>query len=383
MKKSTLIIGVAVTVSLAVAVVALYVYGQKKLIRDSINQFNIAKSLYDNSQWMEAEQLFSEIERKYRRSDVAPESSYYGGIMLQAGGQYEEALEKWKRLSQIENNPRAMEIYYYIGYCQEMIGRKSESAEQYARLAGMQQAGEFAGLAKAGLARIAEKEGSAEKARALYEEALALVSAKETRDSIKSQYGNLNLRMFMQPREGEFTESYLIKPGDSIVAIAINRKSTVDLLCKINDIENPASIRPNKRILIPLTDFSVMIDKSDFEMTLYNHGAFFKSYKVGLGKKGCTPVGEFVIDNKMKNPTWWSPNQGPIPPGDPRNELGTRWMGLKPLTPGVGTDYGIHGTIDPSTIGWESSNGCPRMYPKDAEELFMLVTEGTPVTIQE
>lgn len=383
MKKNTLIIGLVVTIVLAVAVVTLYFYGQKKLIRDSINQFNIAKSLYDNSQWMEAEQLFAEIARKYRRSDVVPECLYYLAIMLQAEGDYAEALEKWQDLSQIENNPRAMEINYYIGYCQEMMGRNSESVEQYTRIAGMQQAGEFAGLAKAGLGRIAEVEGSPEKTRALYEEAMALVSAKETRNSIKSQLGDLNMRMFMLPKEGEHMEAYLIKPGDSMVAIAINRKSTVDLLCKINDIENPASVKPNKRLLIPITDFSILIDKSDFEMTLFNHGSFFKSYRVGLGKRGCTPVGEFVIDNKIKDPTWWSPNQGPIPPGDPRNELGTRWMGLKPLTPGIGTDYGIHGTIDPSTIGWESSNGCPRMYPKDAEEFFMFVTEGTPVTIQE
>jgi lipoprotein-anchoring transpeptidase ErfK/SrfK len=72
-----------------------------------------------------------------------------------------------------------------------------------------------------------------------------------------------------------------------------------------------------------------------------------------------------------------------VPAGDPRNELGTRWMAIKPLTPGIGPDYGIHGTIDPSTIGWESSNGCPRMYPKEAEELYMLIPIGTPVVIEE
>ena len=71
-----------------------------------------------------------------------------------------------------------------------------------------------------------------------------------------------------------------------------------------------------------------------------------------------------------------------ISKGDPNNELGTRWMAMKPLTPGIGPDYGIHGTIDPSTIGWESSNGCPRMYPAEAEELYMLVPIGTPVVVE-
>jgi len=46
-------------------------------------------------------------------------------------------------------------------------------------------------------------------------------------------------------------------------------------------------------------------------------------------------------------------------------------------------DLGIHATIDPSSIGWASSRGCPRMRQEDAEELFDLVTLRTPVTIVE
>ncbi len=182
--------------------------------------------------------------------------------------------------------------------------------------------------------------------------------------------------------ENEHKRAYLIKPGDSMVAIALRNSVTVDQLCRINGISNPARIRLNMRILIPTADFSIHIDKSDFKLTLNNHDMFFKSYKVGLGKHGSTPAGEFEVSDKMKNPVWWSPN-GPVPAGDPRNELGTRWMALKPLNPGIGPDYGIHGTIDPSTIGWNSSNGCPRMYPEEAEELYMLIPIGTPVVIEE
>lgn len=383
MKKGAIVTGLIVTLLLAAAVAGLYYFGRQKMIRDSVNQFNAAMSLYENSQWPEAQHLFGEVLRKYPRSDAAPESIYYVAFILQADGKYDEALEKWKSRSQIEGDPRATEIDYYIALCLERLDKNDEAAAQYERLGSNREAGDYAALARAGLGRIAEGAGDLEKAHALYEEALDLAGdSGKTIGLAERLLGELNLRLYYTPTVDEYKKVYLIKPGDSMVAIALRNDVTVDQLCKLNDISNPARIRPNMRILIPNSDFSIHIDKSDFKLTLYNHDRFFKSYKVGLGKHGSTPVAEYEISDKEKDPTWWSPN-GRIPPGDPNNELGTRWMKMKPLTPGIGPDYGIHGTIDPSTIGWESSNGCPRMYPAEAEELFMLVPIGTPVVVEQ
>lgn len=383
MKKGAIVTGLIITLLLVAAVGGLYYYAQKKMIRDSVNQFSAAKSLYERSQWPEAEHLFTEVLRKYPRSDVAPDSLYYVAAMMQAGGRYDEALEKWRLLAGAKAGARMVEISYNIGHCLEKLDKMAEAVTEYKRVASMNEAGEFASLATSGLGRIAENADNLEEAHGRYEDAMALAGdAGEARDIAEKLLGGLNLRLFLTPKEDEHKKAYLIKSGDSMVAIALHHNATVDLLCKINGIRSPTRIRPNMRILIPNSDFSVAIDKSDFKLTLYNHDRFFKSYKVGLGKHGSTPVGEFEISDKIRNPTWWSPD-GPIPPGDPRNELGTRWMALKPLTPGIGPDYGIHGTIDPSTIGWESSNGCPRLYPEEAEELYMLVTIGTPVVIEE
>jgi tetratricopeptide (TPR) repeat protein len=383
MKKGAFITGLVVTLLLAAAVAGLYHFGQQKMILDSVNQFNAATSLYEKAQWPGAQHMFSEVLRKYPRSAVAPESSYYLAVMLQADGKYESALEKWRSRPQAEVDPRALEIDYHIGRCLEMLGEKAEAGAQYERVASNPSAGYFASLARTGLGRIAEDAGDLEDARAMYEEAMALAAGLgEARDLAEKSLGNLNIRIFFTPVENEHKRAYLIKPGDSLVAIALRNSVTVDQLCRINGISNPARIRPNMRILIPTADFSIHIDKSDFKLTLNNHDMFFKSYKVGLGKHGSTPAGEVEVSDKMKNPVGWSPN-GPVPAGDPRNELGTRWMAIKPLTPGIGPDYGIHGTIDPSTIGWESSNGCPRMYPEEAEELYMLIPIGTPVVIEE
>jgi lipoprotein-anchoring transpeptidase ErfK/SrfK len=84
---------------------------------------------------------------------------------------------------------------------------------------------------------------------------------------------------------------------------------------------------------------------------------------------------------KWKNPWWYPPTQDswakglkPVPPG-PGNPLGTRWMGLS--APGVG----IHGTDEPSSIGYSASHGCIRMQVPDAEWLFDHVDVGTTVYV--
>jgi hypothetical protein len=93
-----------------------------------------------------------------------------------------------------------------------------------------------------------------------------------------------------------------------------------------------------------------------------------------------TPLGNFQIVVKWRNPWWYPPNspwaQGekPIPPG-PSNPLGTRWMGIS--APGVG----IHGTNNDASIGYSVSHGCIRMHVSDAEWLFNHVEIGTPVFI--
>ena len=94
-----------------------------------------------------------------------------------------------------------------------------------------------------------------------------------------------------------------------------------------------------------------------------------------------TPRGRWHIVVKWKNPWWYPPVQDdwarglkPVPPG-PNNPLGTRWMGLD--APGVG----IHGTDEPTSIGYSASHGCIRMQVPDAEWLFDHVDVGTTVYI--
>jgi lipoprotein-anchoring transpeptidase ErfK/SrfK len=126
----------------------------------------------------------------------------------------------------------------------------------------------------------------------------------------------------------------------------------------------------------------IVINRSINRLYLYAGNKLTRTFPVATGQAIYpTPVGEWHIVVKYRNPWWYPPTQDawarglkPVPPG-PNNPLGTRWMGLN--APGVG----IHGTDAPSSIGYSASHGCVRMQVPDAEWLFDHVDIGTTVFV--
>jgi lipoprotein-anchoring transpeptidase ErfK/SrfK len=127
----------------------------------------------------------------------------------------------------------------------------------------------------------------------------------------------------------------------------------------------------------------ILINRSLNKLTLYRpDNGVWRVFPVATGQAIYpTPAGRFTIVVKWVNPTWYPPTQdawaqglSPVPPG-PDNPLGTRWMGLS--APGIG----IHGTDEPSSIGYSASHGCIRMQVADSEWLFERVKIGTTVFI--
>jgi lipoprotein-anchoring transpeptidase ErfK/SrfK len=126
----------------------------------------------------------------------------------------------------------------------------------------------------------------------------------------------------------------------------------------------------------------IVVDRAKNALKLYDSRRLVRTIPVATGQAIYpTPAGIFKIVDKQKNPWWYPPTYDawahglkPVPPG-PDNPLGTRWMGLS--VPGVG----IHGTDEPTSIGYSASHGCIRMHVPDAEWLFSRVATGTPVVI--
>src|SRR3954453_11214139 len=106
-------------------------------------------------------------------------------------------------------------------------------------------------------------------------------------------------------------------------------------------------------------------------------------YGVGVGREGFTWSGVQTISRKAEWPDWHPPAQmfarQPYLPrfmaGGPGNPLGARAMYLG------SSEYRIHGTNDPSTIGKFVSSGCIRLTNEDVADLFSRVNVGTKVVV--
>lgn len=192
--------------------------------------------------------------------------------------------------------------------------------------------------------------------------------------TVRREVGNLNLKALLNGDAEEI--SYTVKNGDSIWKIARDHQITSELVLQVNDLADASKLRVGQTLRIPKTDFTLECDVARNELVLKNRGEFVKSYTVRTGRvAGTTPAGEYKILNKKLNPTW-RPGDGRVyHPGDPNNELGTRWMAFE------GDILGIHGTLHNETLGAYASNGCIGMSREDVEELFNLVLVGTTLKI--
>ena len=224
------------------------------------------------------------------------------------------------------------------------------------------------------LASAYEKNKETVKARDVYQVVLEKYQNVDNILDIQDKVGQLNVEILFSPVITEDDVWYEIEPGDTLSKIAKKFGTTVDLL-KASNLLDSDVIRVHTKIKVSQLKYKILIDKSqNLLMLLTDDGTIFKVYLVSTGENSSTPVGTFGIVNRMKDPVWYT--QGAIVPAEsPDNILGSRWLGIS--EPG----YGIHGTVDPDSVGQQATQGCVRMYNRDVEELFAIVAVGTEVTI--
>ena len=244
-----------------------------------------------------------------------------------------------------------------------------------------------AGLSAAQLVEQGDRLLAAEhkdKARELYLAALTASATDTLRTQLEERLGALNVELISHPWPMSEKQDCAVQDGDSIKVIARKYGTTVELIVKGNELKRPDIIRPGQRLKVFGAKMEIRISKARNDLLLTAGGRFFKRYRVGTGRYDKTPVGTFVISERIPEPPWWRDDGKVIPFGDKENILGTRWMAIKATgsTPEI-KGYGIHGTWDSTSIGKAESAGCIRLTNADIEELFQLVPVGTPVTIEE
>jgi len=192
-------------------------------------------------------------------------------------------------------------------------------------------------------------------------------------------------------------DRYTVQSGDRLSTIARDHTAVDwEFVQRINRIEDPRFIRVGQTLKLVTGPFHAVIDKGDFRLDVYAGPApkmdgadsiapatagelpvYITSMPVGLGEYGSTPVGSWIVnDTKVINPSWKNPRTGEFfDRDDPENPVGERWIGLDGTDDqtSILTGYGIHGTVEPDSIGEERSMGCVRLNPYEVEMLYELM----------
>ncbi|MBD0383059.1 L,D-transpeptidase family protein [Paenibacillus sedimenti] len=113
---------------------------------------------------------------------------------------------------------------------------------------------------------------------------------------------------------------------------------------------------------VPYEPLYIAINKDEHHLRLVSGTHLLWDKEVGLGANESTPVGDFIVQDRVMHPT-----------GKRQQSYGDAGLGLGAIA--------LHGTLDESSIGNDKSSGCVRLTNEDIMQLFAFVPKGTEVQI--
>lgn len=141
----------------------------------------------------------------------------------------------------------------------------------------------------------------------------------------------------------------------------------------------------------------IIIDKSDYELSIYDEEGWYATYPVVFGEKTGgdkmvqgdrkTPEGEYKIVTKRPDKKWGKMMLIDYPtPVDVAKFNERRAKGLIPKNAKIGDGIGIHGTWERDDMAVDYfqnwTNGCVSLKRVEMDEIYSLIPVGTRVTIR-
>ena len=210
-----------------------------------------------------------------------------------------------------------------------------------------------------------ERAGDFEGARAAWSEYIQTFPDAPRAGQAKVALGKLNTAMLLSPRPGPEKATYVVARGDSLVKVASKYKSSPELIFRTNNLDS-INLQVGQQLVIPRLDTSLSIDRKAGTVTVLNKGQFFKEYHTRAMKipPGAAPTkvsDKFALQGSNR-----------VAFGEKNYAGSERWIML-----GSG-GLAIRGIPE----GSDSPPPGIILLQEEMEEIFLLVSRGTPVTIK-
>ena len=187
-----------------------------------------------------------------------------------------------------------------------------------------------------------------------------------------------------------YSLQYVVRSGDSLSKIVKNLGLQVDwrFIQRINALPRPDTIRVGQTLKVVTGPFHADINRDRHRLSLYlgegPNRVFVRDFLVGLGEYDSTPSGLFRVreHSKLVNPPWTNPRtREQYTANDPNNPIGEFWLGLEGIDEHNRQEagFGLHGTIDPDSIGRNESMGCVRLDDGDIDLIYEVLAEGVSI----
>lgn len=162
--------------------------------------------------------------------------------------------------------------------------------------------------------------------------------------------------------------------NESLVDIGKRWRVPAQLIYNINreKILNPAAVDSGTQLKAVHGPFDAEIDTEQNVMTLFLGDLYAGRFPIRVGISGNPRPGEFrVLIKSAVGHNWRDSKGNSYPPGAPENGYGPNWIGLS-------GSLCIHSVDDSATDG---HHGCIGLNPKDAKDVFAILTDGSSVKI--
>lgn len=190
----------------------------------------------------------------------------------------------------------------------------------------------------------------------------------------KEALGDINTQAVFTSQPAADKIDYVVVAGDSLLKVAGKTKSNAELILRSNNLAS-IDLQIGQQLRVPQLETAIILNREARTLTLFNRGVFFKEYPLlAMELPAAAAKGEATTDVRDKVAL----RGGDRVAFGSKDYVGSeRWIML-----GVANAV-IRGRPEPG------ADGQPAPLPpgivlsqEDIEEIFPLVSRGTPVTIQ-
>ena len=171
-------------------------------------------------------------------------------------------------------------------------------------------------------------------------------------------------------REHLVEDPYVVRGNESLMDVAARLDVPWQLLQKINGVNNPKILLPGTELKVVPGPFRAEVDLENQELTVFLGNLYAGRFPISVGSDPAPVEGEFKVREKKEDRAYFAQG-GTIPAGSPRNPFGKFWMDL-------GSEMSIHGS---PVGGGDGQMGCISLSPRDAEDVFSILSVGSKVRV--